>query len=97
MKTLPIELYRYFWDTKAEQIDVSKQDKYIISRLLDYGHTSAILWMKNQYDNEVIKDTLKTMKGISRKSAQFWAKKINMKEEEVKCLQTQYRQIPYGV
>ena len=97
MKTLPKELFRYFWDTKADEIDIEKRDKYVIARLMDCGHTSAIAWMENQYGVNGIKVALSTMRGISRKSAQFWARKIKMNEQEVKCLQTPYRQIPYKV
>lgn len=97
MSGLPTQFYKYFWDTKPEDIDIENKDKYVISRLMDYGHTSSIVWMREQYDEAKIRETLSTMKGISRKSAHYWSNILDLDTQEVACLQKPYRQIPYGV
>lgn len=97
MKTLPKQFYRYFWDTKPELIDIDTKPDYVIARLVDYGHTDAISWMRSQYNDEALRTTLRTMRGISRQSAYFWSKILNLKLEEVACLVKPYRKIPYGV
>ena len=97
MKTLPKQFYRYFWDTKPEFIDVESKPDYVIARLMDYGHTSAIAWMRSEYSDDVVRKTLMNRRGISRQSAYFWSKILNLNIEEVICLQKPYRKIPYGV
>lgn len=97
MKRLPKRLWKYFWDVKAEELDIEKWPKQVIPRLMDYGNTSAISWMREEYSEDLIKDTLKTMRGISRPSAIYWANLVGVDQKEVKCLQKPYRQIPYGV
>ncbi len=97
MKRLPKELWKYFWDVKAEELDIEKWPKHVIPRLMDYGDTAAVRWMQIEYGDDLIRDTLKTMRGISRPSAYYWSKLLGVNKEEVKCLQKPYRLIPYGV
>jgi len=97
MKKLPKELYKYFWDVKGEDVDLIGHAQYVISRLMEKGDTQAVRWMREVYDEETIKQTLRKRKGIDRKSAWFWMDRLNMNLEEVKCLQRPYRRIPYGV
>lgn len=96
-KVLPKELYRYFWEVEPSKIDVEQRPEYVISRLMDYGHTEAVRWMRSEYGDEAIKRTLQVTRGISRPSAYYWSRVIGMATKEVRCLQTPYRQIPYGV
>jgi len=97
MKRLPKELWKYFWDVRASELDIEKWPKHVIPRLMDYGDTSAVRWMKDEYGEDLLIDTLRTIRGISRPSAYYWSKLLGVNKEEVKCLQTPYRQIPYGV
>jgi len=97
MKILPKEFYKYFWDTKPEGIDVENKSRYVIARLMDYGHTSAIMWMRKAYSEKDMREVLTQTKGLDRKSAQFWLKMLKVDAQEVKCLQKPYRRIPYGV
>jgi hypothetical protein len=97
MKQLPRELWKYFWEVKSEEIDVDESPDYVISRVMDYGDTQAVRWMKLYYGQRKIENVLRMRRGISRQSAIYWATIFEMDRREVKCLQTQYRQIPYGV
>lgn len=97
MKHLPKALYRYFWDVRAENLDIEKWPKHVIPRLMDYGDTEAVRWMWKEYGKEEIRETLKTMRGIMPKSAYYWANIVNLPYEEVKCLKMPSLQTPYGV
>lgn len=97
MKQLPKSLWKYFWEVKPEKVDVENRPEYVISRLMDYGHTEDVKWMRKTYGDELIRHTLRTTRGINRASASYWAMITNVQPGEVKCLQTPYRQIPYGV
>jgi hypothetical protein len=97
MKQLPISLWRFFWDTDASKIDAEKNAHYVIARLMDYGHTKDIVWMKGEYGEQMIKDVLRNNRGISAKSANYWSKILGLSEKEVPCLNKPYQRIPYGV
>lgn len=96
MKKLPKSMYRYFWDVDPSKLDVETKPEYVISRLIDYGHTTAIKWMRQQYRDEQIEKTLKLLRGVKRKSANYWSLMLGIDPKEVKCLQTPYRQTPFG-
>lgn len=97
MKTLPKQFYKYFWDTQPENIDARQSSHYVITRLMDYGNTEAARWMWGEYGQEIIKEVLLQRRGISRPSANYWANKVQISPQEVKCLQVPYRAIPFGV
>lgn len=97
MKKLPKSMYRYFWDIDPTKLDVDLRSEYVISRLMDYGSTADVQWMQQQYGEEMIGKTLRTMRDIRRPSAYYWARRYGLPIQEVKCLQTPYRLIPYGV
>lgn len=48
---MPEELKKYFWDTQFEQLDITKNKRYIISRLYCYGDLKAMKWVRENYTN----------------------------------------------
>lgn len=94
---IPKRLYRYFWEINPEELNLVEDADYIVARLLDYGKTQDIEWLLNRFGKDRIKIVLKKYRGISRKSAFFWSNILKIKPSEVKCLQTPYHQIPFGV
>ena len=97
MKQLPKSLWKYFWEVKPEEVDVEERPDYVIHRIMDYGDTEAVRWMKMTYGQVQMQEVLRSRRGISRPSAYYWATILGLNTEEVKCLQTPYRRIPYGV
>ncbi len=73
-----------FWDTK--EFNLKEHSSWLIARVLDFGDAKDIKALRKIYsDNEII-ETLKKRKGISRKTAIFWAIYYNIPFEEIKCL-----------
>lgn len=79
-----------FWDTGIDKIDIKKHAKYIIRRIVDYGDETDIKWLKKTFNKSAIRAVIKNSKGISRKTAHFWACYYNLPEKEIECLKPYY-------
>jgi len=54
---MPEEFKIYFWDTEFEQLDIKKNMKYIMSRLLTEGDMRTFKWIRSTYEREEIIET----------------------------------------
>lgn len=97
MSGLPKQFYKYFWDTKAEQIDIEKNSAYVINRLLQWGRAPDLKWLKAQYGIESLKLVVKRSRELSPKHGRFFALIYDIPPEEVLCLQLGSRQQPRNV
>lgn len=73
----------FFWDRDFKTLDIQKDKKYIISRLLDQGGFNGYKFIKNAYTYEEIKEVAKTSRNISPKTASFLLNCYNLKKEEM--------------
>ncbi|MBU1085859.1 MAG: hypothetical protein ABIJ43_00930 [Candidatus Beckwithbacteria bacterium] len=96
-KKLPKKLYSYFWEVDSGEIRLEKDRDYIVKRLIDYGKTSDIKWLMKTYGPNSIKYILTKYRGIFRRTAMLWANVLDINPAEIKCLQTPYHRIPFGV
>ena len=87
---LPSFLHQFFWDVDASRVNPQKSTDYVIQRLLDKGNLEAARWWLQAFPQDALKDTLKSMKGFSPKSARFWALYLGVSEKEVVCLDPSY-------
>ena len=94
---IPKRLHKYFWEIEPKELSLDEDADYITARLLDYGKTQDINWLLQKFGKNKIKTVLKKYRGISRKSAFFWSNLLAISPQEVKCLQTPYHRIPFGV
>jgi len=92
MKKLPKFLEKYFWDVDFNKIDLDNRRVYILKRILEYGDEKAVRWMWKNFKKEEIKNALCNFRGYSQKSANFWAFILNIKKEDVKCLNKSFRE-----
>jgi hypothetical protein len=67
----PEFITRYFWGDNLQQLDFSKNKKYILQTLLERGNQKAIQWLFSTLDRGSIKSMLREIK-LSKKSAHFW-------------------------
>ena len=92
--SMPDRIKRLFWDVNKETVDVVCHRAYIIRRIMDYGTIEDVKWMLRTYSPQEISEVLKKRRGLSRKSACFWAAYFNIPKEEIACLKTPYQQKP---
>jgi hypothetical protein len=93
MEKLPQALKKYFWDVEFEKIDFKNRRVYVLKRILEYGDEKAVAWMWKNFKKRDIKNVLSKYRGFSLKTANFWAFILKIDKENVKCLNTSFREI----
>lgn len=86
MDLIPPKIKRLFWDVEKEIVNPKLHQAYIIRRIMDYGNIDDVKWMLKQYSPAEIIDVVKKSRGLSRRSAWFWAHYFRISPEEVECL-----------
>jgi len=84
-KTIPESFKIYFWDVNIDEIDLEKHKRFVIERILNYGDHQALFWLKENYDETMIKEAVKKSRNLTRKTARFWQAYFNLSEEEMRC------------
>lgn len=86
-------LKKYFWDTDFDKLDARAHKTYIIERLMEFGDEEAVRFLKENYSEEELRETLKASRGLSRRSASFWAHLFDVPFNKILCLKKPYRQL----
>lgn len=71
-RDVPEEFYYLFWDTNPKSIDLKKNARYIIERVLEIGSLNALQWVQRLYPTRLIIETLEVSRKITPKSKNFW-------------------------
>ena len=83
---IPQQLRYFFWDTNCDSFDPHSHPQYTIFRLLEYGDSDAIKWMRQNFSEEEIVAVLRSEKRLSPRSANFWALVYGIPHDEVTAL-----------
>ncbi len=86
MEIIPSGIKRLFWDVEKEGVKIQAHRFYIIKRVMDYGNMANVQWMMRTYTADEIREVLKKSRGLSRKSAHYWATYFQVPIKEVECL-----------
>jgi hypothetical protein len=86
MELIPERTKRLFWDVDKESVDPILHRSYILKRIMDHGDVEDVRWMLLTYSPEEIVEVLRKSRGLSRKSAYFWAAYFSIQKEEIECL-----------
>lgn len=87
---IPPDLYKFFWDTEASKVNPRIHPYYVVNRLLDKGDLKAARWVLRNFPRETIRETFRKIRDFSPWNGTFWTRLLNLKREEVKCLQPHY-------
>lgn len=71
-ETVPERLKGLFWDTSLNNIQIKKNARYIMERVLEFGGLDALGWLQRVYRTEDIIDVLYLSRALSEKSRNFW-------------------------
>ena len=66
------QYYPLFWDTDPQKINIRRNARYIIERVLELGDLNAFRWIQEIYPARLILETCNTSRKISEKSRIFW-------------------------
>ena len=61
-----------FWDTNPEKIDLKKNAKYVIERVLDFGRDEEVRWLWSFYDKELIRDVVAKSRSLNPLTKALW-------------------------
>ena len=92
--SIPEKVRRLFWDVNKETVDLVCHRAYIIRRIMDYGTVEDVKWMLRTYSPQEMAEVLRMRRGLSRKSACFWAAYFKIPKEEIACLKMPYQKEP---
>jgi hypothetical protein len=79
-------LFPFFWDVAIETIDIKKNGKFVIERLLRFGRPEEVRWILRHYTSQEIVDVIKQSKTIDARSASYWAAHFTIARKEIACL-----------
>ncbi len=68
---LPEHIKKYFWGDDTSELDLKKNEQYILQTLLERGDQAAVAWVLSKVDKKTIKSFLPRLR-LSKKSAGFW-------------------------
>ena len=70
-----------FWDTNPKKIDMKKNKRYIIERILRFGDFDDYRWMRKVYSVEDVKNViLEERLDLDPKSINFWCHSFGIEE-----------------
>lgn len=70
--SIPAHILKYFWGDDLKELDLQKNNTYIIQTLLERGDQEAIKWLFSTVNQNTVKNALPKIK-LSKKSANFWS------------------------
>ena len=92
-RLIPKQFQTFFWDVDAGKLDPSQHPLYVINRLLDKGNLTAARWVRRNFPENLIIETIKTRRDFSQKTVNFWSEYYHIPKEEIKCMQEPYRSL----
>lgn len=61
-----------FWDTDPKKLDINKNAKYIIERIMDFGNDDEVHWMRQQYSKELLAEVCRKSRQLQANSKALW-------------------------
>lgn len=61
-----------FWDTDPKKLDLQKNAKYIIERIMDFGNEDEARWMRQYYPKSLLAEVAKTSRVLGSSSRTLW-------------------------
>lgn len=82
-----LEKRNLFWDMEVAEIDIQKNARFVIERVLQYGNEEDFRWALGMYGTDALEDTVRISKVLDRKSLNFWCMYFTINPEQ--CFQKQ--------
>lgn len=74
-----------FWDIDPLQLDMDRNKRFIIQRVLEYGLLSDWHFIKKYYGLELIATEMKKVRSLNKVSLEFICTLTNTKKEDYRC------------
>lgn len=83
---VPQHLRPFFWDINLDNFDPASYPDYTSARLLEHGDDKAVARLREMFSEGQIKEVIRNERGLSRRSANFWALVHRIPSHEVAAL-----------
>ncbi len=83
---IPRYLHHLFWDIDPVSFSPTDFPDYTISRVLEWGDSDAVRWLKAAFSQETIERVVRHDRSLSRRSANFWALVYRIPGDQVAAL-----------
>lgn len=61
-----------FWDTDVKKLDIQKNAKYIIERIMDFGNEDEARWMRRYYSKSLLSEVVDKSRVLGSSSKTLW-------------------------
>ena len=61
-----------FWDTDPKKIDLQKNAKYVIERVMDFGRDEEVRWIWNLYDKSLLREVVDDSRSLRPETRNLW-------------------------
>jgi len=83
---IPKELrHELFWDVDKSTLDIEKNKRLIIDRVLQLGDLAELRYIFNLYGKEVISTEVKQIGYLDPKTLEFVSSYFAIRKEDLKC------------
>jgi len=89
---LPELLRPLFWEIDFDRLRLPERETYVIERVLEYGDLPAVRWLEKTFPSKRIAQVVRQSRALSLRSANFWARMLDIPLEEIRCLSTSFQQ-----
>ncbi|UCD83513.1 MAG: hypothetical protein JSU92_09420 [Deltaproteobacteria bacterium] len=79
----PEYLNNLLWDVRKETVDINRHSQFVIRRVLDFGDVAAVNWLRRTYPDNLLKQVIKTGRGLTRKTIVFWRNYFDLETEDI--------------
>jgi hypothetical protein len=62
-----------FWDIDPKTIDLKKNAKYVIERVLDFGKDEEVKWMWDFYNKDLLREVVNNSRSIRKDTRNLWS------------------------
>lgn len=74
-----------FWDVNIDALDLDKNKRYIIQRVLEYGTLSDWMIIKSFYGINTISKEMQQVRTLEKTALSFLCTIANLKKEDFRC------------
>ncbi len=81
-----------FWDVDLESVDLEKNRKWLVKRVLEKGELQDWKRLKQVYDREELREAVMTMRSLERRALSFACAVLEIDQTETRCFMNQSSQ-----
>ena len=74
-----------FWDVNIDKIDMQRDKKFLIERIINYGFEQDEILLHSIYSYRILRKTIRKLENINESAIPYLSAVFNIKEQAFKC------------